>query len=111
MDELKHEIGLQAYAQRDPVNEYRLQGADIFDAMVDDIRETTVRIILTVSPKAPEIKRVEVAKPIVEGFEGAAKKKTVVIKKTEKIDRNAPCPCGSGKKYKKCCGLNSAENE
>ena len=111
MDELKHEIGLQAYAQRDPVNEYRLQGADIFDAMVDDIRETTVRIILTVSPMAPEIKRVEVAKPITEGFEGAAKKKTVVIKKAEKIDRNAPCPCGSGKKYKKCCGLNSAENE
>ena len=111
MDELKHEIGLQAYAQRDPVNEYRLQGADIFDAMVDDIRETTVRIVLTVTPKAPEIKRVEVAKPITEGFEGGARKKTVVIKKADKIDRNAPCPCGSGKKYKKCCGLNRAEND
>ncbi|MBR2432771.1 MAG: preprotein translocase subunit SecA, partial [Clostridia bacterium] len=100
MDELKHEIGLQAYAQRDPVNEYRLQGADIFDAMVEDIRETTVRIVLTVTPKAPEIKRVEVAKPIMEGFEGAAQKKTVVIKKSEKIGPNSPCPCGSGKKYK-----------
>ena len=110
MDELKHEIGLQAYAQRDPVNEYRLQGADIFDAMVDDIRETTVRIVLTVTPKAPEIKRVEVAKPITEGFEGAASKKTIVIKKNDKIDRNAPCPCGSGKKYKKCCGLNATDN-
>ena len=110
MDELKHEIGLQAYAQRDPVNEYRLQGADIFDAMVDDIRETTVRIVLTITPKAPEIKRVEVAKPITEGFEGAARKKTVVIKKADRIDRNAPCPCGSGKKYKKCCGLNATEN-
>lgn len=111
MDDLKHEIGLQAYAQRDPVNEYRLQGADIFDAMVDEIRETTVRIVLTVTPKAPAIKRVEVAKPIVEGFAGMAKPKTVVIKKADKIDRNAPCPCGSGKKYKKCCGLSSAENE
>jgi len=110
MDELKHEIGLQSYAQRDPVNEYRIQGADIFDAMVDEIRETTVRIVLTVSPKAPEIKRVEVAKPTTEGFEGAPQKKTVIIKKSEKIDRNAPCPCGSGKKYKKCCGLNAADN-
>ena len=110
MDELKHEIGLQSYAQRDPVNEYRIQGADIFDAMVDEIRETTVRIVLTVSPKAPEIKRVEVAKPVTEGFEGAPQKKTVIIKKSEKIDRNAPCPCGSGKKYKKCCGLGAADN-
>ena len=111
MEDLKHEIGLQAYAQRDPVNEYRLQGADIFDAMVDEIRETTVRLVLTVTPKAPAIKRVEVAKPIVEGFAGGAKPKTVVIKKADKIDRNAPCPCGSGKKYKKCCGLSSSENE
>lgn len=110
MDELKHEIGLQAYAQRNPVNEYRIQGADIFDAMVGDIRETTVRKILSITPATPEIKRVEVAKPIVEGFEGAAQKKTVVIKKADKIDRNAPCPCGSGKKYKKCCGLNAPEN-
>ena len=110
MDELKHEIGLQAYAQRNPVNEYRIQGADIFDAMVDDIRETTVRRILSVTPAAPQIKRVEVAKPTTEGFEGTAQKKTVVIKKAEKIDRNALCPCGSGKKYKKCCGLNPSEN-
>ena len=110
MDELKHEIGLQSYAQRDPVNEYRLQGADLFDAMIDDIRETTVRIVLTLSPKNSEIKRVEVAKPVSEGFEGGEKKKTVVIKKAEKIDRNAPCPCGSGKKYKKCCGRSSANN-
>ena len=105
MDELKHEIGLQAYAQRDPVSEYRIQGADIFDAMVENIRETTVRLVLSVTPRAPETKRIEVAKPITEGFEGAMQKKTVVIKKADKIDRNAPCPCGSGKKYKKCCGL------
>ena len=110
MDELKHEIGLQAYAQRDPVSEYRIQGADIFDAMVDNIRETTVRLVLTVTPRAPETRRIEVAKPITEGFEGAMQKKTVVIKKADKIDRNAPCPCGSGKKYKKCCGLSTGEN-
>ena len=111
MDELKHEIGLQAYAQRNPINEYRIQGADIFDAMVDDIRETTVRKVLSATPATAEANRAEVAKPISEGFEGGEKvKKTIVIKKADKIDRNAPCPCGSGKKYKKCCGLNSADN-
>ena len=111
MDELKHEIGLQAYAQRNPINEYRIQGADIFDAMVDDIRETTVRKVLSATPATAATKRAEVAKPISEGFEGGEKvKKTVVIKKADKIDRNAPCPCGSGKKYKKCCGMNSADN-
>ena len=109
MDDLKSSINLQAYAQRDPVNEYRIQGADMFDAMIDEIRETTVRRILSASPKAPEIKRVEVAKPITEGFEGATQKKTVVKRAIEKIDRNGLCPCGSGKKYKKCCGMR--ENE
>jgi preprotein translocase subunit SecA len=81
----------------------------MFDAMIDEIRETTVRRILSASPKAPEIRRVEVAKPITEGFEGAAQKKTVVKRAAEKIDRNGLCPCGSGKKYKKCCGMR--ENE
>jgi preprotein translocase subunit SecA len=109
MEELKHEIGLQSYAQRDPVNEYRLQGADIFDGMVDEIRENTVRMILSLSIREPEIERVEVAKPTTEGFEGGEKKKTVVIKKADRIDRNALCPCGSGKKYKKCCGLKSGD--
>ena len=105
MDDLKGSVNLQAYAQRDPVNEYRLQGADMFDAMVDEIRETTVRRVLSATPKAPTIRRVEVAKPTTEGFEGTAKKTTVVKRAAEKIDRNGLCPCGSGKKYKKCCGM------
>ncbi len=105
MDDLKGTINLQAYAQRDPVVEFRIQSADMFDAMIDEIRETTVRRVLTATPKAPEIRRVEVAKPTSEGFEGAMQKKTVVKHSNEKIDRNGLCPCGSGKKYKKCCGL------
>ena len=105
MDDLKDSINLQAYAQRNPVNEYRLQGADMFDAMIEDIRETTVRTVLSVTPKAPEIHRVEVAKPVSAGFDGEAQKRTVVKRMAEKIDRNGLCPCGSGKKYKKCCGL------
>ena len=80
--------------------------------MIDDIRETTVRCILSATPATAETKRIEVAKPISEGFAGAEgmQKKTIVIKKAERIDRNAPCPCGSGKKYKKCCGISSADN-
>ena len=108
MDELKNTIRLQSYAQRDPVNEYRLQGADMFDAMVSDIREKTARMILSVTVKTPEVKRVQIAKPLTEGFEGeggkSQKKVTVIKKKAEQIGPNALCPCGSGKKYKKCCG-------
>ena len=108
MDDLKDTIRLQAYAQRDPINEYRLQGADMFDAMIADIRDRTVRMVLSVVPKVSEIERVQVAKPISEGFEGEGSKKpkrvTVAKKSQENVGRNDLCPCGSGKKYKKCCG-------
>ena len=107
MDDLKDSIRLQAYAQRDPVNEYRIQGADMFDAMVDDIRERTTRMILSVTIATPEVKRVQLANPITEGFEGndgQKPKKVSVVKKAESVGRNDLCPCGSGKKYKKCCG-------
>ena len=110
MDDLKDTIRLQSYAQRDPVNEYRIQGADMFDAMVEEIREATVRMILTITPKQPNLTRVEIAKPTVAGFAGATVKKTVVKRESEKISPNAPCPCGSGKKYKKCCALRESSN-
>ena len=108
MDDLKDTIRLQAYAQRDPVNEYRLQGADMFDAMIAEIRDKTVRMVLSVVPKVAEVERVQIAKPISEGFDdGSARKpkKVTVAKKAEPTaGRNDLCPCGSGKKYKKCCG-------
>ncbi len=108
MDDLKDSIRLQSYAQRDPVNEYRLQGADMFDAMVADIRERTCRMILSVTVRTPEVKRVQLAKPLTESFEGEENKKpkkvTVVKKAQDSVGRNDLCPCGSGKKYKKCCG-------
>ena len=114
MDDLKGSIGLQAYAQRDPVTEYRMVGADMFDAMVAEIRDKTVRALLTVVPKPrEEIVRVQVAKPLIEGFEGGAKKGAKVVvnkprREAAKVGRNDPCPCGSGKKYKQCCGANKA---
>ncbi len=107
MDDLKDTIGLQAYAQRDPVTEYRIVGGDMFDAMVSDIRGKTVRMVLSVVPRPKqEFKRVQVAKPMSEGFEGGEKKpkKVVIRRESSKIGRNEPCPCGSGKKYKNCCG-------
>ena len=113
MDDLKDTIRLQAYAQRDPINEYRLQGADMFDAMIADIRDRTVRMVLSVVPNVSKVERVQVANPISEGFEGdGAKKpkKVKIAKKSENsVGRNDPCPCGSGKKYKKCCGAPNSE--
>ncbi len=113
MDDLKGDIGLQAYAHRDPVTEYRMAGADMFDAMVAEIRDKTVRALLTVLPKPQqEVVRVQVAKPLTEGFEGgtkqAAKRVVLTPKRSTKVGRNDPCPCGSGKKYKNCCGANPA---
>ncbi len=107
MEDLKGSIGLQSYAQRDPVTEYRIQGADMFDSMVEDIRETTVRGVLTVVPREKPVTRVQVAKPLGEGFEdGKMKPRKVTIttvRKPATVGRNDPCPCGSGKKYKNCC--------
>ncbi len=112
MEELKGTIGLNAYAHRNPVNEYRLVGADMFDEMVNDIRESTVRMILTVVPQSEQpIRRVQVAKPLIEGFAGGKMPERKPIVRKDKVGRNDPCPCGSGKKYKKCCGMNQADGE
>ena len=116
MDDLKDTVRLQAYAQRDPVTEYRIQGADLFDGMVNDIRLNTVRAILSVVPRQQPIQRVQVANPIVAGFSGEGTPKKVLVKKNApaaaktSVGRNDPCPCGSGKKYKNCCLRNSSEN-
>lgn len=121
MDDLKGSVGLQAYAQRDPINEYRILGADMFDAMVADIRDRTVRIMLSIRPLGEEktVRRVQVAKPLIEGFEGGRMpaKKLVrkagapPVQKTAAPGRNDLCPCGSGKKYKKCCGASGTAGE
>ncbi len=114
MDDLRDSVGLQAYAQRKPINEYRLQGADMFEEMINAIREDTVRNVLAVMPRREEIKRAEVAKVTGEGFSGDEAKKPVknkTIRSGAKVGRNDPCPCGSGKKYKKCCGLSENEAE
>ena len=102
MDELKRGIYLRSYAQRDPVVEYRLEGFDMFDQMVSSIREQTVKMMFAVRKMEDEPKREQVAKPM----EPAGDSVKMPVKKNEKVGRNDPCPCGSGKKYKKCCGAN-----
>ena len=106
MDELKEYVGLNSYAQRDPVAIYKIEGADMFDQMVDDIKEDTVRQILSIMPRRDVTQRVQVAKPTSEGY-GDGKQIARKPVTSQKIGRNDPCPCGSGKKYKKCCGANA----
>ena len=105
MEQLQDGIRLRAYAQQDPVVEYRLEGFDMFDAMIAAIRENTAKDILTVRLRTPEApQREQVAKETGAGTAGDKEVKKQPVKKAKKPGRNDPCPCGSGKKYKKCCG-------
>jgi len=106
MTELRNGIGLRAYGQYDPVVEYKREGFDMFDAMIDSIREDTVRMIFLAQVRTrEEPKREQVAKET--GAAGAADGSVKAEPKRagKKPGPNDPCPCGSGKKYKKCCYL------
>jgi preprotein translocase subunit SecA len=99
---------LRAYGQRDPVVEYRIEGFDMFDDMIESIKADTIRLLLTVQLKQQEApKREQVAKPTEASIGGERSVKKQPVKK-QKVGRNDPCPCGSGKKYKKCCGMNES---
>ena len=105
MDQLKQGIGLRAYAQTDPANAYANEGADLFDAMIERIREEAVKNLLHVQVRRAPVERKQVAKPVdTPALDGDKPK---VLKRAAKIGRNDPCPCGSGKKYKNCCGRNA----
>lgn len=117
MDELKKGIGLRGYGQKDPVVQYRLEGTEMFDDMIEDIKTDVVKILLNIRKKEGPIQRTETAKVTGAGLEDTAinlvdghltekeggMNKTVV-NEGPKVGRNDPCPCGSGKKYKNCCG-------
>ncbi|MBQ2276150.1 MAG: preprotein translocase subunit SecA [Lachnospiraceae bacterium] len=104
MDQLRQGIGLQAYGQRDPLVEYKFTGYDMFDEMSNAIREETAGALLHVKVEQ-KIEREQVAKVTGTNKDDSAPKGPYV-RKTAKIGRNDPCPCGSGKKYKQCCGSN-----
>ncbi len=100
MEELRRGIYLRGYGQRDPVVEYRMEGSEMYDAMVASIREDTVRQLLTVQLRTEQPKREQVAVPQEPKPGGNPQPKHA----EKRVGRNDPCPCGSGKKYKKCCG-------
>ena len=117
MDELKNGIGLRAYGQKDPVVQYRIEGFDMFDQMVNDIKVDVVRFLMNARKREDNnLQRAQTIKITSSGLEnlnnnanaprksGAAS--TTVVNNEPKVGRNDPCPCGSGKKYKNCCGRN-----
>ena len=101
MDQLREGIGLQAYGQRDPLVEYKFQGFDMFNDMTESIQEETVTALMHVQIEQ-KVEREQVAK--ISGTNRDDSANAPVRRKSEKISRNDPCPCGSGKKYKYCCG-------
>ena len=122
MDELKNGVGLRAYGQYDPVVVYRTEGGDMFEEMVYDIKYDVVRVMMHVSKKDEGTERKQSAKitdaklasqqDAIDLVDGNLKPKDGGINKTvvneqPKIGRNDLCPCGSGKKYKNCCGKNA----
>ena len=109
MEQLQEGIRLRAYAQQDPVVEYRLEGFDMFDGMIGAIRENTAKMVLTVRLRTKEApQREQVAKETGTGAAPGKEVKKQPVQKPKKPGRNDPCPCGSGLKYKKCCGRNEA---
>jgi preprotein translocase subunit SecA len=102
MDQLKQGIGLQAYGQRDPVVAYKMMGYDMFDEMSAGITEDTVRLLTHIQVEQ-KVEREQVAKVTGTNKDESAPKKSVV-RTEKKVYPNDPCPCGSGLKYKNCCG-------
>lgn len=110
MDQLRQGMGLRALGQEDPVRAYQIEGFDMFDAMTESIKEETVKYMMGFQVQKEEAKPMQ-RKAVVdidkvqENFESALEQKPTTQRKTEKeVGRNEECPCGSGKKYKKCCG-------
>ena len=102
MDQLRQGIGLQAYAQRDPLVEYKLSGYEMFDALTDNIKEDTVKLLFHVKVEQ-KVEREQVAQ-VTGTNKDDSLGKTPVKRAEAKVYPNDPCPCGSGKKYKNCCG-------
>jgi preprotein translocase subunit SecA len=108
MDHLKEGIGLRGYAQQNPLIVYKKEGFEMFQGMIERIKEETLgilfRIQLAESEEIDDLKQPKQQEMFFSGGEAPASKKKPARRTKKKVGRNAPCPCGSGKKYKKCCG-------
>ena len=114
---VKNGIGLQGYGQKDPVVQYRLQGTEMFDEMIEAVKVDVVKLLLNLR-KQQDLRRAETAKITnaalqsirsVDGGQSTLENSDIdrtVRRQEPKVGRNDPCPCGSGKKYKNCCGKN-----
>ena len=112
MDDLKQGIHLRSYAQQDPVVAFRIESYDMFDEMTASIRENTVKDLLIYMPRREsDVERKAVAKVTATSSGGDDTVKAEPVRKGKKIGPNDPCPCGSGKKYKKCCGAPGADKQ
>ena len=112
MDQLKEAVRLEAYAQKDPVVEYKCESYDVFNAMTEDIAETVVKTILHVQKRNENMQRINLVRNMITNLNAAQNaggddKAKPKVNSTKKVGRNDPCPCGSGKKYKNCCGKNA----
>ena len=111
MESMKEGIGLRGYGHLDPLREYKKEGFALFEGLMDRIREETLvtlsRIrLMKEKPKEEELPRKRARRPCSSAMETGRKKSETVRREGKKVGRNDPCPCGSGKKYKKCCGSN-----
>ena len=105
MDQLRQGIGLQAYGQRDPLVEYKFAAYDMFDELIAGVSQETVTVLMHVRVEQKPVEREEVAK-VTGTNKDESLAKGPVKRKDAKVYPNDPCPCGSGKKYKQCCGRN-----
>ncbi len=118
MDELKNGIGLRAYGQKDPVVQYRIEGADMFDQMILDIKTDVVKFLMNARKRENGVQRTSSVKITSQGLDSSnidgenngvptkSAPQQPIVNKEPQVGRNDPCPCGSGKKYKNCCGKN-----
>ena len=107
MDHLKEGIGLRGYAQQNPLIVYKKEGYELFQDMIERVKEETLGILYRIQiaePQKIDEYRQPRQQPMVFSGSGESEKKKPQKRSAQKIGRNAPCPCGSGKKYKKCCG-------
>ncbi len=107
MDALKRGISLRGYAHENPINAYKREGLDMFNAMIESIQLDTVALLLKAEIKANPVQKRQAPTDLTENGGGEVEKKSATVVKGKKVGRNDPCPCGSGKKYKNCCGLNN----
>jgi preprotein translocase subunit SecA len=108
MDHLKEGIGLRGYAQQNPLIVYKKEGFEMFQDMIERVKEETLSILFRIQPAEPEsisdLQKPQEQQLVFSGGESSKPKRKPATRSAGKVGRNAPCPCGSGKKYKKCCG-------